>query len=143
MPRLNGKFASRGKYAEALASKLYVEIDHGIAVSTTPEEHVTGAIVITADEALPGSVVMNPDGIVEHVTIPEETSPVSVEETKTRKPRTSDPITSATVAVRQAKKELDRAKAYWSKTRNVPPTVEEAQAAYDSAVSVLQDTLNV
>lgn len=113
MPRLNGKFASRGKYAEALASKLYVEIDHGIAVSTTPED-----------------------------TTPEET-PVSIEETKTRKPRTSDPITSATVAVRQAKRDLDKSKAYWSKTRNIPVTVEEAQAAYDSAVSILQDTLNV
>ena len=62
---------------------------------------------------------------------------------KTRKARTSDPITSATVSVRQAKKDLDKSKAYWSKTRNVPLSVEEAQAAYDRAVSVLQDTLNV
>lgn len=118
MPRLNGKFASRGKYAEALASGEFIEVDHGIAVDTASITH-------------------------EEDTTPEETAPVSVEETKTRKPRTSDPITSATVAVRQAKKELDRAKAYWAKTRNVPPTVEEAEAAYDRAVVILQDTLNV
>lgn len=120
MPRLNGKFASRAKYADAIASKLYVEIDNGIAVSTDTSAHFPN--YITAAE--------------------NEETPVTTEAPKTRKPRTVDPITAATARVRQAKKELDRAKAYWSKPRAVP-SLDDAQAAYDAASSALQDALNV
>lgn len=123
MPRLNGKFASRAKYADAIASKLYVEIEHGIAVSTTPEDRG-----VHADD--------------HYVPITPEETPVTTPEQKIRKPRTVDPVTAATAKVRQAKKELDRAKAYHAKPRAVP-SVEAAQAEYDRAVSVLQDTLNV
>lgn len=59
-----------------------------------------------------------------------------------RKPRTVDPITSATARVRQAKRELDRVSKIHAK-RAVLPSLEDAQAAYDTAVVELQDALNV
>lgn len=64
------------------------------------------------------------------------------EETTTRKPRTVDPITSATARVRKAKKELDRVAAKWAKREELP-SLDEAQAEYDNAVSELQGALNV
>lgn len=70
-----------------------------------------------------------------------EVEPVS-EETTTRKPRTVDPITSATARVRKAKRELDRVTKLWAK-RTALPSLEDAQAEYDSARTALEDALNV
>jgi hypothetical protein len=72
-----------------------------------------------------------------------EVEPVSEEtETKTRKPRTVDPITSATARVRKAKRELDRVTKLWEK-RTALPSLDDAQAEYDAATAELQNALGV
>lgn len=78
----------------------------------------------------------------ETVVIPIHQEKVEVVTETERKPRTVDPITSATARVRQAKRELDRVSKIHAK-RAVLPSLEDAQAAYDSAVVELQDALNV
>lgn len=72
-------------------------------------------------------------------------SPVTEENTtdqdKPRKPRTTDPVTIATVRVRKARKELDRVKAVHEKRAELP-SIEDAQFEYDSARSALSDVLD-
>jgi hypothetical protein len=70
-------------------------------------------------------------------------TPVSDETTTTeRKPRTVDPVTSATARVRKAKRELDRVTKLHAK-RAALPNLDDAQAEYDQAVEQLQGALGV
>lgn len=59
-----------------------------------------------------------------------------------KKVRTPSASTAALASVNKAKRELDRVKALHAK-RTALPSVEDAQNAYDAAVLVLQDTLNI
>jgi hypothetical protein len=122
MPRLNGKFVSREKYESVMASDEATQISPDSAVTIEPP---------TAEDAWARTAY-----ITEENPVSEET--VTVE----RKTRTVDPITAATAVVRKAKKELDRVTAIHAK-RTAVPSLEDAQAAYDAAVVVLQDALNV
>lgn len=70
-----------------------------------------------------------------------EETPVS-EEVTPRKPRTVDPITSATARVRKAKRELDRVEKLHSKRAELPD-LDVARDEYNEAVNELQDALNV
>lgn len=63
-------------------------------------------------------------------------------EPKTRKPRTVDPVTTATARVRKAKRELDRVTKIHAKRAELP-SLDDAQSEYDAAVRELQDLLNV
>lgn len=140
MPRLNGKFASRAKYADAIASGAFTEVDNGIAIATASlsPSHLQDLNYTTPAESVAEAI----NHIAEHYGSIKMETPVTTEAPKTRKPRTVDPITAATARVRAAKRELDRAVAYHAKPRAVP-SVEAAQIAYDAAASALQDTLNV
>lgn len=70
--------------------------------------------------------------------VSEET--VAVEEAKTRKPRTVDPVTAATARVRKAKKALEAAKKVHAKVAALPD-LDAAQAEYDSATDALESAL--
>lgn len=73
-----------------------------------------------------------------------EAEPVS-EQTTTetaRKPRTSDPLTSASSRFRAAKKNLDKVKGLHARYPDGFPSLDDAQYEYDTAKSDLSDLLD-
>ena len=71
-----------------------------------------------------------------------EEAPVSENVTVDRKPRTTDPVTAATIRVRKAKKELERVRKLHAKQTELP-LLEAVEAEYDDARDELARVLDV